>query len=313
MKITNRHNLPAPILEAIRRDPYSKGDAHFSVTELIDAPRIHALRQRHFEDIEKDASDLVFSILGRAVHTLLESYGRRAGLAEFVEQRYFAEIDGFRLSGGMDLQMEESGGRNGERRVDICDWKLTTAKSASGVGKIEWERQLNLYALLYALERGRQPDGLLVCAIVRDWKKEMANARPDYPQAPIVRIPVRLWTAAEQEAYLRERVALHAAARASQTFGEDPPLCSDEDRWKRGGSWALWKDGNKRATAIFYDEAEAQKALEEARAKKGDFRLDHRPAQPHRCAFYCDVAPFCSQWAEEQKALNLKELEFDED
>jgi hypothetical protein len=255
---------------------------------------------------------MVWSVLGRAVHGLLEEYGRRLH-GVYTEERAFAEIDGWRISGGMDLQMEEASSQSRPRRV-IVDWKTTTAKAAAN-GKIEWERQLNLYALLYRRKHGIPPDELRVCAIIRDWQKEKALAQASYPQAPIVNVPIALWEPERQEDYVRQRIALHAAARAAETFGDEPLECTDEERWKRPGSWALIKVGNKRATAVYEDEIEARKALDVARgeAKKGvEFILDHRPGLPYRCVHYCDVAQFCSQWKREQAGLNLKEIQ-DED
>lgn len=295
MKLTNRHNLPAPIVEAVRRDPYSKGDAQFSATELIDAPRIHALRRRNAGQITEDVSEQVWSLLGRSVHGLLERYGRRAGLSDYVEQRYFADVAGWRFSGGMDLQVEEAGLKP---RITILDWKLSTSKSAKG--KIEWERQLNIYAYLYELTKGRQPDALSICLIIRDWKKEAA-IQPDYPRAPIIQIPVKLWSSAEQKAYIEERIALHSAARAGDAFGDEPPECTDDERWKRGDSWALVREGGKRATAVYYDQAEAEGELKHAGEK---YRLDHRPGKAIRCEDYCNVSRFCSQ---HQREANLKE------
>lgn len=301
MRLTNKYNLPPPILEALRKDPYSKGDAHFSVTELIESPRIHALRRKHFDEIERDASDMVWSLLGRAVHDLLERHGRRAGLHDYVEERLFLDIEGWRISGGMDLWIEDDG-----KRV-ITDYKFTTAKAS--FGKVEWERQLNIYAYLFWANKGVMPDGLQVCAIIRDWKKEAA-IQPDYPKAPIWRVPVSLWTREEQEGYLRQRIAAHASVRSMEAFGEPPPPCTDEERWKRGGTWALLKVGNKRATAVFETEDEARRALDEtaAIAKKGvEYTLDFRPALPHRCMHYCDVAPFCSQWQAEQAVMGAND------
>ena len=46
MKVTNRLGLPQPIVEVLSRDNYSKGDADFSVTELIDSQRQKALTNR---------------------------------------------------------------------------------------------------------------------------------------------------------------------------------------------------------------------------------------------------------------------------
>ena len=72
MKITNRLGLPQPIVEVLARDDYSKGDADFSVTELIDSPRQKQLLRRHEHEITVDCIDLIYQFDGKAVHALLE-------------------------------------------------------------------------------------------------------------------------------------------------------------------------------------------------------------------------------------------------
>ena len=72
MKVTNRLGLPQPIVEVLSRDNYSKGDADFSVTELIDSPRQKALTNRHRDEITVDCIDLIYQFDGKAVHSILE-------------------------------------------------------------------------------------------------------------------------------------------------------------------------------------------------------------------------------------------------
>ncbi len=43
MKYTNKHNVPVEIIRAITNDQYSKGEAHISVTGLLQPPRIRLL------------------------------------------------------------------------------------------------------------------------------------------------------------------------------------------------------------------------------------------------------------------------------
>lgn len=287
MKYTNRYGLPPPFVQAVLRDPYSKGKADFSATELIDSPRRQALLKEHDDEIVTDVSDRLFSVLGRGVHAILEEYGRRAGLEDYTEQRFYAKVDGFILSGGMDLWMP------GNEGTFITDYKVTSAKSAKA--KPEWECQLNIYAWLFEQNRGYQPTGLRICAILRDWSK--MKMRGDYPPAPLITIQIPLWSPSEQLAYIRDRITIHASARASQAFGEELPPCTDEEVWRRDVSWAVKKIGGKRASAVYDSIVEAKLAL----AEKGPgYEIEHRPGEPLRCKEYCEASAFCTQWKTER-------------
>ena len=70
MKLTNKFNLPQTFVNVIQRPTYSKGKAHISATEIINSPRIVQLKKKHWEDIEQDASEMVWSLFGSAVHNI---------------------------------------------------------------------------------------------------------------------------------------------------------------------------------------------------------------------------------------------------
>ena len=56
--LTNRQNLPAPLVNAIRNDPYDAGASRISVTRLIQPPQIgYLLRGR---EVNEDASGSEF-------------------------------------------------------------------------------------------------------------------------------------------------------------------------------------------------------------------------------------------------------------
>jgi hypothetical protein len=317
MRITNKYNLPEPIIEAVKNDPYSKGKADFSITELIDSPRIAALKARHDHEIEKDASELIWPLLGRAVHSLLEQHGRKLGGLSaksglFAEQRIYTSINGWTISGALDLQ------RRANNRCKIIDYKFTTAKAAL-VPKLEWEQQQNLYATLVESEYGfgndsplaTKVDELEIIAIIRDWSKEKINSSYDYPAAPIFPVSIPLWKPLDRYNLLVERLHHHIERKISESFDKELPLCSPEERWMRNEAWALMKKGNRKATKIFYKEIDAENALKSCRLE--DYYLDYRPPIPLRCMSYCDVADFCEQWKSEQKSAMKASSEPDDD
>lgn len=283
MKITNKFNLPAPIVNAIKRPTYTKEGANLSVTEMIGSPRISQLRRINYEAIEMDASEGVWALFGTAVHHILER-----GIEEnhINEERLHTEIDGWTISGAIDLQVQHPDG------IVIQDYK-TVAAWATMNDKIEWEQQLNVYAWLVQRVKGQHVKSMEIVAIVRDWSKREAEYKEGYPKAPIVTLPIKLWTYEQQESYVRTRVHYHAAAHFAAESNSDLPLCSAEDMWERPTTWAVIKVGGVRAKKVCYSQSEAEAHLESA--GKG-FEIQHRPGERVRCANYCQVKDFCGQW-----------------
>ena len=91
MKITNKRNIPQTFVNVLKRPTYSKGKAHLSVTQLLNSPQIVSLMKKHEDHLEQDASDMVWSIFGSAVHNILE-HGKDAN--HLIEERLHIEHDG---------------------------------------------------------------------------------------------------------------------------------------------------------------------------------------------------------------------------
>jgi hypothetical protein len=270
MKITNRFGLPEAIVLAVERDTYT-GGGDITCTTLIDSPQIRVLGRKHKDEMEVDCSQMVFALMGQALHTVLE----RAGLKEggvTVEQRLFAEVNGWQVSGQVD-RMHVSAGK-------LSDFKHTTVYKRHG--NDSWTRQLNVLRWL-AHMNGVELTQLEVVAVFRDWKKRDAQRNPDYPQAPIMTIPVPLWSLDDAEEYVRERVYLHQAA----SRGEEVP-CTDEDRWFSGNTYALMKTGVKRALKVSTDRSALPEPTE------GQY-VEQRPGEYKRCDSFCDVQAYCTQ------------------
>ena len=111
MKLTNQFGAPDAFVKALEDDSYTKGEADFSVTGLIQPPQISRLREQYEDKLSSDVRDRIWMLLGTSVHNTLEKYGD--GL---VEQRLFAECDGTVISGAIDL----------DKDGHITDYKVTS-------------------------------------------------------------------------------------------------------------------------------------------------------------------------------------------
>jgi len=270
--ITNKHGLPEALVRAVTNDPYT-GGGDISVTKLIDAPQKRALWLQHQDAIEEDVSERILSLLGQAVHHILE----RAGTDTLVEQRLFAEVLGWTLSGQFDRL--HLGSRT------LSDYKVTTTYKAKGDDS--WTRQLNVLRWLGA-QNGLEVDRLEIVAIFRDFRRSEAERNPDYPAQAVKVIEVPVWPLDETEAYVRERVRLHQVAQQ----GEMSP-CTDEERWHTGDKWALMRPGAKRALRVLDAKPDIIPA---------GTMVEYRPGRYRRCEQYCEVAPFCPQWQATQSS-----------
>ena len=291
MKITNKYGVPQTLVNLMERDTYSRGSCHISVTQLIDAPRIKILKEKHADDMVQDVSESLWSMVGRAMHLVAEGGADDEHLAE---ERLFAKVLGWDLSGGIDLQ------KIGEV-VKIMDYKFTSVWAALQ-NKPEWERQLNTYSWLARVNKGWATNGLEICALLRDWNRRDAQRGNGYPPAPIMTVPVKLWSFEEQQAYVEERIKLHQEAWRAEEWGDTLPLCSAEERWAKPDKWALKKQDAKRATALFED-PEAAKA--ELLKRGGGYYLEKRNGEQTRCLAFCQAM----QWCEQFKAFNQSPLD----
>ena len=162
MKITNVHNLPSVFERFDQAYRYSSGGSDHSVTGLIDSPRIRRLRAEHYDDAEEDISGKIWSILGTAVHAILEG---GADEDQVVEERFFTDIKvkgkSISVSGQVDLQTPTGAG------MLLSDYKTTGAYAiqSNPGGKPEHIQQLNLSGAL-ARANGVKVCGLEIIAMI---------------------------------------------------------------------------------------------------------------------------------------------------
>ncbi len=290
MKFTNKFNLPQTFVNVIHRPTYSKGKAHISATEIINSPRIVQLKKKYWDEIEQDASEMVWSLFGSAVHNILE-HGK--GENHVVEERLHLEFEGWRISGAIDLQEVEPNGT-----ITISDYKVTGAWAVMNE-KDDWHRQLNIYAWMVEKVKKVPVGKLQIIAIIRDWSARDAQTKENYPNSPVATIDIPLWSFEEREKFMTKRIYEHGTALFEMETDGDLPDCTAEEMWEKKTSYALKKDGNVRAKSVHETQEAAEEALVKAlgTAKKNEgFSIEIRQGERTRCKSYCQVASFCNQY-----------------
>ena len=276
MIITNETGLPQPFVDAVTSDHEYK-PKRYSVTDLIGGVKQAVLKHRHSSEITQDASEMVWLLFGKAVHSILESS------VETPEQVKECKLaidmgDGYELSGIFDLYDSKT--------QTVYDYKTASVwKHMFG----EWDdyrRQLAAYAWMIE-ECGFPCKHGEVVAFYKDHSKTDAARKEGYPPHPVERIRFDFQDLAGTEDWIREN--FEAIRRAEQMDDDEIPTCTEEERWHKPDKWAVKKSGAKRAVRVLDSE-------EAAEAFKGDdpkLEIEFRKGEDTRCLKYCQVAAFC--------------------
>jgi hypothetical protein len=280
MKITNKQNLPAPVVALLTRNFYTKGASQYSVTELMSPPKIRRLREQFDDQIEVDVTSMLESQFGTFMHGKLEAKEIEGCINE---ERLFTDVNGMTISGQIDLQEELTSG------IGVVDYKFVKAWSVM-MNKTEWETQLNVYKWLVETVKHKKVVRLQVCAFIKDYSK--FETKDGYPEAKIVMIDIPMWDSVRAESYVRSRLEMHQNAKMAHDFGEELQPCTDEERWAKETTYAVKRDGRKTAIRVF-------KTIEEATelAEKEKGYVETRAGEYTRCTGnYCQVAEWCDQY-----------------
>jgi hypothetical protein len=273
-KLTNKLSLPNVFVRAIGKSSgkYTRGNSDISVTQLISPAYQRNLIET--SDSVEDVSDMIWSLLGTAVHYIIENASIDDDISE---ERFFHTVGDKVVSGQCDLISDGT----------LYDFKVTSVWSLMDGGKIEWEQQLNLLRFLASIKAVSSGDSrylvnkLAIVAILRDFQKVKAGI-DGYPKSAVAIVDIPLWPLMQAGSYLADRVEAH--------FQSDPPPCTDEERWATEEVYALMKDGRKSAVKL-HDTRESAEAAA-AEKGKGHF-VQLRPKTYRRCEGYCGVSHSC--------------------
>lgn len=298
MKITNLFGMPQSIVNAIENDVYdgpkTETSDELSVTTLISPVRIYFLKKRHWNELTEDASKRLWSLMGQAVHSVLE---RAESKNNIVEERIKKEFDGTVISGKMDVMDE----------TEIADYKFTSVWQYvhAPKGKPEHIAQVNVLRwLVYGIFP--KVSKLTINLLLKDWSAGKAKSTPDFPRIPFVSISAPLWPLGVTEAYIQGRVE---AFRAAAGLPDDQlPECTTEETWERPTVYAVVKDGGKRAIP-----GGLCSSMEIAKTMTGPkMHIEIRIGGRGRCAEYCIVSHLCNQyqtWLKSNEGAKTEEVE----
>ena len=246
------------------------------------------LRRRHDDEIESDASEMIWAIFGTAVHSILESAEETD--SQLKENKLEVEMpNGYTLSGVFDLYDDETG--------TVTDYKTASCWKVAFDDWKDYRDQVLIYCWMlrqigFDAKRGQ------IVAMLKDHSKSKAK-RGEQPPLPVYQIG---WDFDDEDFAKIEEYLIGKFAQieeAEKLPDHMLPMCSEEDRWTRGEEWAVLKRGNKRAKKVFrpgtYENPE--KAAEEYAHELGTgFMVEHRPGLDAKCMDYCSAAPFCNYW-----------------
>lgn len=217
MKITNNTGLPAFVVRAAENDQYSKDGADFTSSQLPNPPRAEALKFLNTEGLEIDVSVRPPSMLGTAIHKILELGARPT---DVVEKRYFAEFLGLKVGGKIDLYEPDT---KVLYEVKSCLTKAFDKKHGGGK-KSEWIAQASINRCLMKLN-GIDVDRVVIVGWLVDW-------RPWMDGVALPQVEIETWGDERTLSYIEERVRLHLEAR------KNLPLCTSKETW----SWGMCKN-----------------------------------------------------------------------
>jgi len=282
VKITNRLGLPEAIVRSVTNDPYSKGNSDFSITELLQPPRIRALKKIHEHELEEDAADRIWSLLGQSIHTILERANNPINAIS--EKRYFAKFGDYTVSAQID-SLELTNGKLRDFKTTTA-WKFKTDQPAPP----DYVSQLN--GQLEILRRnGLDARSLEITGILRDWNMRESKHNPGYPKFQVASLDIPIWSREETTKFIEDRIYRHLEAEKTL------PRCSQDDMWASPDKFAVMKGTNKRAFKLADSLAEAQDYL----ANGAGDRIEVRRGEARRCQSYCPVSNHCTVYQQSIK------------
>lgn len=289
-KPTNKLNLPAPLYKALCNDSYSPGESDYTATGLIAPARIEALKILHKDNIQEDASDLIYSLQGQSVHTILERAAEDLKSEGWIaETRFYHIVDGKKVGAQIDVFHPDTG--------LLQDYKLTSVyKVKDGITE-EFAQQMNIQAELLR-RNGYEIKKMEIVAILRDWSKgererevRSFGEHASYPANQVVILDVPLIPSEEVVEFIRTRINAHESARNGTL-----PQCSAEERWAQPDKWAVMKWGQKKAVSLHNSQEAAELVANSLHTEGKPVIVQKRPGTSRRCESYCPVAKFCTQY-----------------
>ena len=317
MKLTNIHDLPSHIMDIVQhaKSLYNSGKSDYTPSSLNTPPQIRSLMKTHSFELEQDASETLASILGTGLHDLFER-ALSDNPKYVVEKRFYRNItmpDGStRLIGGqIDLYIKPEN--------KLSDYKVTSIFKIRKGENDEWRQQCNINRWIMSkplFEHNGELirikpfpiDQMSITAFAKDWRRGESNKDADYPNTPVVEIPISFMSDEDVESFIIKTIIDHESSESRE--------CSSEERWADEPSFAIMKKGGKRAVSntVTSDRNVAEAKLIELTESdpNTEYYIDERNGDMwRRCQGYCIVSDFCEQYQKGKASIKKEPKHID--
>lgn len=295
MAITSMDKI-IPIVDAMQAhiEQYDSGDADYSVTEILDPPRIVHLNKRHYHKVPFEIDRNLASYMGTAIHDYTEKMLRKKHPELYVlEERLSKTVLGRKISGAYDILYLPN-----ENMYDI---KTSKPQNLIFNDRKKWTEQQNIYRLLLKENKGIKVKKLNIIFWSWIWEKYKMMQNKAYPRARIIEIKLPVWSYKRTAEFLKERVQLmidHENIRDAQL-----PYCTEYDYWGDPDKFAVHRHDRKNALRLLPTQDAAfawmQNYCDEAELPISKFFIQCRPAERKRCdQGWCRIRKWCNQYTE---------------
>ncbi len=289
MKVTNKLNLPLALVKAVSVERHNKPGS-YSATTLLKGTKETILQERHWDELETDASDSIWAVWGTAVHAIFENMKDNT----FHEEYFEWEVNGLLITGRVDSYDLEN--------ETLNDWKTASVYKIMKQDFKDWRRQGLIYAWLMN-KAGLKVRKCRFIALLKDHSKTKAKTDAGYPQSPTF---VYEFDVTEEDLFnvghfIEQKV--NALKFNYELPDDEISECTSEERWEDEPKFAVMKPGRKSALRLFEDEKLANDFLA-VQPEKDKCYIQARPGIPRKCEDYCSCHDFCNFY----KAYKSKEL-----
>lgn len=323
MRVTNKLNLPEAFVKAVSTDRHNKAGC-FSATTLNKGTKEIILTDRHWDEIEVDASDNVWAVFGTAVHkimqaqdasfltyilnSVLEEYKNKKTEETETEFNYFERVinrikgfikskyagnsfveESFKVPVSKSFVTGQVDCYDMENKT-IYDWKTASVWKIQYKDFTDWKAQGLTYAYLMQ-QSGLEVKRCKFVALLKDHSKSKARTDSSYPQSPVYIYEFEV--TAQDLAATKERIEKKVAEiESAYLLGDDNiEPCTADERWADNDKFAVMKNGRKTAVKLFDNQADADAYAGEL---GNAHYVEHRPAISRKCVDYCNCKEFCS-------------------
>jgi hypothetical protein len=276
MLVTNKHNLPQSLVNAVTTERHNK-EGSVSATTLLKSATETLLLNRHWDEIEVDAADSIWQVWGTAVHSVFESQNDNS----FKEEEFSVKVSNTTVTGRVDnYDMENE---------VLADFKTCSVWKITFKDFEDWYKQGMIYAYLMKCS-GLNVKQCQFVALIKDHSKTKAKMDPSYPQSPVFvyKFDVTESGLSEIETFIKNKV-LDIESKLN-TPDTELPGCSKEERWAEDGKWKVKKPSRKTALKVCSTEEEAMSYRDK---EGGDCYVEYVAGEDKKCDNYCLVCKWC--------------------